>query len=111
MTTASPRWFWPAVAVLLGAMCFLMVTSIRLESQTYDEGFHITAGASYWMKGDYRLNPEHPPLAKLLCAIPVVLMGATFPNLPEAWANGCGRFVIADRSQGVCKGYEPRDVQ
>jgi len=30
-----------------------------------DEHWHAVAGVSYVQKGDYRLNPEHPPLAKL----------------------------------------------
>jgi len=68
-------------------MGLLMVQSIQLESQTYDEGFHITAGFSYWKTGDYRLNPEHPPLAKLLCALPLLFTKAEFPYRPEAWAK------------------------
>lgn len=79
------RWFWPAVLALLAAMGLLMFQSIQLESQTYDEGFHITAGFSYWKTGDYRLNPEHPPLAKLVCALPLLFTQTVFPHLPEAW--------------------------
>jgi tetratricopeptide (TPR) repeat protein len=30
-----------------------------------DEAYHIAAGASYVMRADFRLNPEHPPLVKL----------------------------------------------
>lgn len=37
----------------------------RLDSFTIDEGWHIVAGASYVRTGDWRLNPEHPPLVKL----------------------------------------------
>ena len=37
----------------------------RLDSLDIDEAYHITAGASYVRLGDYRLNPEHPPLVKL----------------------------------------------
>lgn len=73
--------------VLLAAMSFVMIQSIQLESQTYDEGFHITAGYSYWKTGDYRLNPEHPPLAKLLCALPLLFTKAEFPDRAEAWAK------------------------
>ena len=45
----------------------------RTTSQTFDEGAHLVAGVSYWRTGDFRLNAEHPPLLKLLWAIPVVL--------------------------------------
>ena len=37
----------------------------RLDSFTVDEPWHIVAGVSYVRSGDFRLNPEHPPLAKL----------------------------------------------
>ena len=30
-----------------------------------DEPWHIVAGTSCARNGDFRLNPEHPPLAKL----------------------------------------------
>ncbi|MBO9716231.1 MAG: hypothetical protein J7507_05340 [Pseudoxanthomonas sp.] len=36
----------------------------RLDGFTVDEPWHIVAGVSYARTGDYRLNPEHPPLAK-----------------------------------------------
>ena len=37
----------------------------KLDSFANDEPFHIVAGAYYVQTGDYRLNPEHPPLSKL----------------------------------------------
>ncbi len=37
----------------------------RLDSFTVDEAWHIVAGTSYVRTGDFRLNPEHPPLVKL----------------------------------------------
>lgn len=36
-----------------------------LDSFTFDEAYHIGSGASYLQTGDFRLNPEHPPLVKL----------------------------------------------
>ena len=40
-----------------------------LDSFTLDEPYHIAAGASYLRFGDYRINPEHPPLVKLIVAL------------------------------------------
>ncbi|MDY0022590.1 hypothetical protein, partial [Arenimonas caeni] len=37
----------------------------RLDGFTVDEPWHVVAGVSYLRTGDYRLNPEHPPLVKL----------------------------------------------
>ncbi|MCA6079028.1 ArnT family glycosyltransferase [Fulvivirga sedimenti] len=36
----------------------------RLDSFANDEPFHIISAAYYVAEGDYRLNPEHPPLSK-----------------------------------------------
>jgi 4-amino-4-deoxy-L-arabinose transferase-like glycosyltransferase len=48
-----------------------------VDSQTTDEAVHITAGYTYLTTGDWRYNPEHPPLIKLLAALPVVLSRPT----------------------------------
>ncbi len=37
----------------------------RLDGVTVDEPWHIVAGVEYVRSGDFRLNPEHPPLTKL----------------------------------------------
>lgn len=52
-----------AALVLLGIVRSHLGT--RLDSLTVDEPWHIVAGTSYLRSGDFRLNPEHPPLAKL----------------------------------------------
>ncbi len=46
---------------------------IRANSQTHDEGVHLTAGYSYLATHQFRLNPEHPPLLKELAALPIYL--------------------------------------
>jgi 4-amino-4-deoxy-L-arabinose transferase-like glycosyltransferase len=40
-----------------------------------DEPTHLMAGFSYLDTGDFRLNPEHPPLAKMWAALPLALGG------------------------------------
>ncbi len=50
--------------------------AVRRESITLDEVAHIGAGVSYLQKLDLRLNTEHPPLAKVIAAIPLVVRGA-----------------------------------
>lgn len=51
------------VVVLLAILRSAVAT--RFDSFTIDENYHIIAGVSYFRTGDYRLNPEHPPLVKL----------------------------------------------
>ncbi len=55
-----------------GLLLLLLATSIvrsaiatRLDGFTIDEAYHIAAGVSYVRLGDFRINPEHPPLVKL----------------------------------------------
>ena len=55
-------------AVLIALLlCGILRSAIatRLDSFDLDEAYHITAGVTYARLGDYRLNPEHPPLVKV----------------------------------------------
>jgi len=64
---------------LLAIMFVLMFFSAKGDSPIVDEIAHIPSGFSYITTGDYRLNPEHPPLIKDLAAAPLVIWGAKFP--------------------------------
>ena len=50
------------------------------ESITTDEKVHAPSGFSYWKFGNFYLNPEHPPLAKLLVGLPAYLERPFYPN-------------------------------
>jgi hypothetical protein len=63
--------FWLPVAVLLAVMAALQFTTIRHESQTPDEGRQLLSGYTYLTTGHFTVALEHPPLLKLLWAIPV----------------------------------------
>jgi hypothetical protein len=70
------RYGVPILAILLLAMMFLLAGGAALrESVAIDEVAHIGAGVSYLQKLDMRLNEEHPPLAKVLAALPLVARG------------------------------------
>ena len=71
------RIFWPAVAVMLAIVGTLEVRSAMDETQTWDEGIHISAGYSYLTLGDYSWNIEHPPLVKIVSALPLRFLGLT----------------------------------
>ncbi len=75
------------VAAALCTFVALGVGSIARKSLTGDEVAHLPAGASYLLTGDFRLNAEHPPLLKMLAAIPVVLAGADVPLDHPSWAE------------------------
>jgi len=75
-----------AVVVLLGLFAAQGWQFIRSNSQTFDEAVHLTAGYSYLATGDFRLNPEHPPLIKLLSALPLYLCyHVPFEPNPDLW--------------------------
>lgn len=79
------NWFWPATVLLLLTMGAAQVTSVLQETQTWDEGTHLAAGYSYLKTGVYKLNREHPPLFKLLCAAPLLALDPRLPLEDKSW--------------------------
>lgn len=57
--------FFIILSVLVGCAIARSSVATRHDSFTFDEAYHIGAGAAYVQTGDFRLNPEHPPLVKL----------------------------------------------
>ncbi|MGD0221651.1 MAG: glycosyltransferase family 39 protein [Terriglobia bacterium] len=73
--------------LLLGLMGFLAGGAALRESVTFDEVAHIGAGVSYIQKLDMRFNEEHPPLAKVIAAFPLVLGGTHADYGHISWTN------------------------
>src|SRR5487761_2085386 len=92
--TLAKRWVWVAVIVLLAVQAAQMVYVVHRESLTFDEGDHMFAGYMMWHAGDYGLNPEHPPLVKLLATLPMLGRNLWVPTLQhrdfkvEAYLSG-----------------------
>ena len=63
-----------AIIIVISAL-ILAITSVWNDSPVVDEIPHIGAGYSYIAKGDHRLNPEHPPLAKDIAGISLKILG------------------------------------
>ena len=80
--------FIVTVAAVVALMVALQVASVVQESQTFDEGAYLSAGYSYWKTGDFRLNREHPPLGKLLVALPLLALNPMLPTSDPSWAAG-----------------------
>lgn len=67
LSSGSQRLLGIALIVVLAALAvFRSHLGTRLDGYTVDEPWHIVAGVSYLRTGDFRLNPEHPPLVKLV---------------------------------------------
>ena len=62
------------VVIITGAIVRSSITT-SLDSFTFDEAYHVGAGASYVQTGDFRLNPEQPPLTKLWTGAYMTLLG------------------------------------
>jgi hypothetical protein len=60
--------------ILPAVFVALSLGSVQRKSPTYDETVHLFAGYAYLKWGDYRVNPEHPPLVKMLAAAPLLVL-------------------------------------
>jgi hypothetical protein len=79
--TMDSRWIYVAALALVLVMVGQIVHAIRGESLTWDEGDHIFAGYESWKTHDYGLNPEHPPMVKMVATIPLLGLPLTVPAL------------------------------
>jgi hypothetical protein len=61
----SSRAFSLALALLVFAALARSYLATARDGLTIDEAWHAVAAASYVQTGDFRINPEHPPLMKL----------------------------------------------
>ena len=66
---------------LLFVLVFQLAYSSRANSITWDEGHHIFDGYTIWKLADYGLNPEVPPLVKMVAATPLLRMPLRVPPL------------------------------
>src|SRR6266850_2381783 len=78
-----------AVAIAL-VIAFWMQLFLALPklSATSDEIVHLPAGYTYWTTRDFRLNPEHPPLAKLVAALPLLFLKPHVDMNSREWIAG-----------------------
>ncbi len=73
------RWAEACCAVLLLVMAGTMLSLLPRKTITVDEFVHIPAGYAGLTGADFRPNNEHPPLAKLWAALPLLALGTTEP--------------------------------
>ena len=99
-TTSLHRASVLAALLLLALMAFLAWGAARRESVAFDEVAHIGAGLSYVQQLDLRLNDEHPPLVKVLAALPLVLRGVKADYTQISWTIS-KKFIPAYLAQWV----------
>jgi hypothetical protein len=75
------------VAAAVALQAGLSVHAMRGNSATFDEGAHLPAGYTHLLLGDHRLNPEQPPLAKLLAAAPLLALRPVVKEDARSWMD------------------------
>jgi hypothetical protein len=70
---------WALAVCLLLVMIAEAAYSTRQESPSWDEGDHIYSGYMNWLHDEYDLNPEHPPLVKLVATLPLLGLDLKVP--------------------------------
>ena len=96
MTPRTRRLWWAAVVALLMILAVELFVPAHEQSQTPDEANHLLGGVRSWKYGDFGTNPEHPPLAKLVAALPVLRV----PSPPAI------RYTQYFKSENFSKGAE-----
>src|SRR6266481_9675198 len=94
------------VTGLLAALVLQLALSVSRESPTWDEGDHIFAGYRSLTHLDFGLNPEHPPVVKMLAATPLLSMPLKVPEgqnrlfMREAFLDG-KEFLFANDADAM----------
>jgi len=89
----NPRLEWLILLALSAVMLGQLSLSVRQLSQTWDEAVHLYSGYRYLKCGDLTFSPEHPPLAKIIAAAPLVSRNSQVNCVPfhgddyDAFAN------------------------
>lgn len=76
-------------AGLIAVFVITAALSVWDKSSTWDDPYHLTGGVAQLQTGDPRLNADHPPLARLLAAIPTLFMkiDSVAESAPDAWKS------------------------
>ncbi len=85
------------VAILLALLHGALAITAHIDkSPTFDEPIHLTAGYSYWLRRDFRLDPENGNLPARLAALPLLVLR---PNFPAAESLSWQQLSVGQTSQ------------
>lgn len=82
-----PRLPWSKIALAATLLVFasIVLSLLKQKSLMVDDAIHIPAGYSYLVTNDFRINQEHPPLAKLFSGLGLSLVRPELPLDSEGW--------------------------
>jgi hypothetical protein len=77
------------VVLVLVSLAFLAVGLHQAgqDAPTVDEGVDVSSGVSALVRRDLRMVPEHPPLGRVVAALPALLANPIVPET-DAWEEG-----------------------
>lgn len=92
------------VVLLFGLFAFQLWFHAVRTSATFDEPIHTLAGHQYWHCGDFGINPEHPPMLKLLAAFSMNFRSSLVESkadcgtrlVPKPEADGLGGMFLTE---------------
>ena len=83
------RWLAVIALLVLASAIGLARTGASGDSVTVDEPSHLVAGYAALALGDYRLSPDHPPLARMILALPLLAQPVEWrARETDAWPRG-----------------------
>lgn len=98
-----------SVLLLFGLFTFQLWYHAVRTSATIDEPVHILAGHRHWQCGDFGINPEHPPMLKLLATAPLNFRnliepdwdcGSRITSKPDSFASG-NLFLVENGADSI----------
>lgn len=84
LTGSRKKTAFGVIALLLVLLAELSST-VHRQSLSWDEGDHIFAGYISLKHSDYGLNPEHPPLVKMLATLPLMNLKLYVPPIQNRY--------------------------
>jgi hypothetical protein len=93
--------------ILVATIAFLILGGVEAwrDAATYDEPVYVSSGVTALLHHDLADNAEHPPLFKVLAALPVLAVGPVVPADGHWNANNertySARFVAAQMRAGT----------
>jgi hypothetical protein len=79
----SVRVQFVGVVLLLLFFAVNALIAARTHTPTVDEFMHLPSGLYYLRTGDFAVNPQNPPLVRMLAALPLVFMDAKLETGPQ----------------------------
>lgn len=81
------RHFIAIASALLAILAALQIGSAIHESSTNDETSHLATGYAYLTTGEYSMELKHPPLGRILAALPLLLLPIQHTPASGSWAE------------------------